>query len=366
MNVAAKSKPIQGRLWERDADIAAVVYDHGVLNTSEIWTLFFNIDNKGSSARRRLAQLTDMGVLVNYVPPRLVRSKKGTGKNAPSNGAGKVVRGRSEYEYMLGPVGARMVAEERGVSLNALNWKRDQFVNPKVRGHRLAVNAFFTTYARACKMSGGAYEFRDWIGERGCRERYGGLGNSYGDTADVIPDGAAMLVRYPSALTVSGSCSGSGDDKVIASPLYQHPLDTVDLSTGGIGSNTRSDERLAPIGLTDLNPKELPDPTYHPIVLELDRGFEHYRVLHSKAQRYRWLGDESESAVLFVFTGEGDARAETQAKTFIYGDKRRKIPDVGAGRIAAAVFEDVVADPFGNVWWVLDRAADERVTVWEV
>lgn len=313
-------------LWTRDADIATAVYEHGVLTREQIEILFFELGNAHGAVKRRLQQLTEMGVLVSYVAPRMI---------------GNRMRGRNQNEYMLGPVGARMVAEARGSDVRKLEYKRDQIVNPKVRAHRLAINTFFTELARACRMSDGGFEFRDWQGERGCRARWGGVGNSYGDTADVIPDGSCVVVR-------SGVEDGSQDD---VRDGYDGPGD--------------ANPGLAYAAIPRVS---------YPLLLELDRGFEGYRQLHAKADRYRWLGDELESAVLFVFADggvESNGKPGTLARTFIHGSRDGRVKPVGEGKIAATTFDEVVANPLGRVWWKIgvggwETDADERVALWEI
>lgn len=316
-------------LHARDADIATAVYEHGVLTREQIEILFFQLGNKHGSVKRRLQQLTQMGVLQSYVAPRMI---------------GNTLRGRNQNEYMLGPVGARMVAEARGIEVRRLEYKRDQIVNPNVRAHRLAINRFFTELARACRQSSGEFEFRDWIGERGCRARYGQMGNSYGDSADVIPDGSCVVVR-----------NGYQDDGM-----------GIGGQSGVIGGYD------APGGARDGLAYDPTTPIRYPLLLELDRGFEGYRKLRDKAQRYRWLEDELESAVLFVFADggrESNGKPETLARTFIHGSRDGRVRPVGEGKIAAATFDEVVSNPLGRVWWKMGTGGwddDERVAVWEI
>jgi len=119
----------------RDMEILRALCSYRVLSSGQIQMKFFS---SKSFSDRRLRKLFDHGLLDRIVPP--------------------VSRGRPEVLYTLGPEGRRIVAEELGVEVGSLRWKR-----PKNLEHLLSLNNFRLSLEEAAGRTPG-YSLLGWEG----------------------------------------------------------------------------------------------------------------------------------------------------------------------------------------------------------
>ena len=99
--VARKVADLAGRLTERDRQLCRLLAEHRVLTSHQLTQLAFNhLD----TAEDRLRTLTGLGVLDRFRPRRDT--------------------GSAPYHYVLGPLGAAMLAAEQGVTVADLGYRR--------------------------------------------------------------------------------------------------------------------------------------------------------------------------------------------------------------------------------------------------
>jgi hypothetical protein len=140
------------RLTERDRLICRVLWEHRVLTTEQVCDLCFT---SLVSTQHRLVALWRLGVLDRFRPLRP------TGSEA--------------WRYTLGPVGAAIVAAERGVEAPRLAVLRDRVVALAAgqrTAHTLGVNGFFCALHKATHQHPGA-AVGTWWSERRCAAEWG-------------------------------------------------------------------------------------------------------------------------------------------------------------------------------------------------
>jgi hypothetical protein len=151
------------RLSERDHQICDYLHEHKCLTTHQIADLFFNSPR---SARDRLLDLYEMKLIIRFQP----HARPG--------------QGSFPYHYLLGPMGARLVAARRGIDLRGLGYRRELVeqvaFSPKLP-HLLAVNTFFSRLALACRRNCDRLE---WWSETKCARQWGSI---------VRPDGYGVI-----------------------------------------------------------------------------------------------------------------------------------------------------------------------------
>ena len=159
-------------LTQRDRDICNDVFEHKVLTAIQLQYLYFNHPRVAS---RRLLKLYEYQVLDRFQPRGLIGS-------APNH-------------YILGELGAHIIAGERGLDLKKLRERRRADLklpyNPRLT-HLIEVNDFFTFLIVSCRESDGGHQLARWWSERRC----------YKECRDVVrPDGLGELTD------VNGSCT---------------------------------------------------------------------------------------------------------------------------------------------------------------
>ncbi len=147
---------LAGRLTERDRRIIRLVHEHRVFTTHQLADLFFNSQDR---AEHRLRQLTDAGVLARFRP----HTRHGEG-SAP-------------YYYVLGSVGAAVLAAEQGIGPRRLDHRPDkalEIAHSQRLAHIVGVNGFFTTLAASARQRRpGRAALAAWWSERRCKDRWG-------------------------------------------------------------------------------------------------------------------------------------------------------------------------------------------------
>ncbi len=162
-----RSEVLETRSWltERDRNLCNDVYEYKVLTTAQLQQLHFPHPR---IANRRLLKLFEHQILDRFRP------REGLG-SAP-------------YHYVLGEMGAHVIAGERGLDLKRLRERRRADLklafSPRLR-HLVQVNGFFTRLIVACRTTESCRVSRWWSEGRcavECREV-------------VRPDGLGEVVR---------------------------------------------------------------------------------------------------------------------------------------------------------------------------
>jgi hypothetical protein len=151
------------RLGERDHNICEFLFEHRCLTTHQIQDLFFDSPR---STRQRLYELNEMQLVVRFRP--------------------HAARGQGTYpfHYVLGPMGAQLVAARRGLDLRELGYRReleDQIAYSTRLPHLLDVNTFFSRLAWTCRRRHFGFE---WHSETRTAKRWGSI---------VRPDGSGSI-----------------------------------------------------------------------------------------------------------------------------------------------------------------------------
>ncbi len=140
--------------------------DHRVLTTAQVADVGFSGERR---ARTRLSELYALELLERFRPR--------TGANLAA------------FHWVLGPLGAALVAAESGVDVAELDWRRG-LVHDLAASQRLAhlvgVNGFFTALLRSARRRPGC-RLEEWWSERRCGREWGEL---------VRPDGYGVWVDH--------------------------------------------------------------------------------------------------------------------------------------------------------------------------
>ncbi len=162
--------PVLGRLTERDRRLCRLLDDHRVLTSSQVADVCFTGERR---ARMRLAELYAIDVLDRFRPRR-------GGSPVP-------------FHWVLGPLGAALVAAEHGVEVADLAWRR-RLVHDLAASQRLAhlvgTNGFFCALARSARTREGC-RLEQWWSERRCAAEWGEV---------VRPDGYGVWTDHGTSL----------------------------------------------------------------------------------------------------------------------------------------------------------------------
>ncbi|MDA8314548.1 MAG: replication-relaxation family protein [Actinomycetota bacterium] len=151
---AVSALDVLGRLTERDRLICRTLWEHRILTTEQICNLCFT---SLVSAQHRLVTLWRLGVLDRFRSIRPV--------------------GSESWRYTLGPLGAGLVAAERGVDPPRASVLRDRVVALAAgqrTAHTLEVNGFFCALHAAARSRPDA-AVGAWWSERRCAAEWGDL-----------------------------------------------------------------------------------------------------------------------------------------------------------------------------------------------
>ena len=150
-------------LTSRDRKICMDLYEHKVLTTSQLTDLHFDSQRV---TERRLLKLYQLGVVQRFRPVSEI--------------------GSYPFHFLLGDLGAQVVAAELAVELKDLKLAKDRLVriaySPRL-SHLVALNTFFTRLIHHCRQS---QELRvtHWWSEERVRRRWGQI---------VLPDALGQL-----------------------------------------------------------------------------------------------------------------------------------------------------------------------------
>jgi predicted transcriptional regulator len=154
---------VANRLTERDREILRLLSHHRVFTTEQLTEVFFT---NPTTARHRLTELHRLRLVDRFKPRRWLNDC------AP-------------YHYVLGQMGAMVVAAERDEDLDKLRWRADKALaigSSQRLNHLVGVNGFFTGLIAESRQKPGAH-LVEWWSERQCDEWYGTL---------VRPDGLGV------------------------------------------------------------------------------------------------------------------------------------------------------------------------------
>jgi hypothetical protein len=161
---------VLGRITERDRQLCRLLEDHRVLTTTQVADVGFTGERR---ARTRLAELYALDMLERFRP-------RTEANHAP-------------FHWVLGPLGAALVAAEAGVDVTELDWRRG-LVHDVAASQRLAhlvgVNGFFTTLLRSARTRRGC-QLEEWWSERRCGREWGEV---------VRPDGYGVWVEHGASM----------------------------------------------------------------------------------------------------------------------------------------------------------------------
>jgi hypothetical protein len=145
---------VASRLTDRDRYLCQLLYEHRVLTTEQITDVAFD---SPITARHRLAVLADLDVVERFRPRRQF--------------------GTACWHYVLGEIGAAVVAVERGDHPDDFYYRSEKALavesSPRL-AHLLGVNGFFTALMRDARHSD-AGRLVEWQSERAFAVRWGDL-----------------------------------------------------------------------------------------------------------------------------------------------------------------------------------------------
>jgi len=148
------TRMLPARITERDRAISHTLYEHRVLTTGQLAELHFDSIER---ARKRLAQLHQLGVLDRFRPYRQ--------------------HGSHPCHYLLDRHGAQLIAAERGRELADLDWSRTRTLrlasSIQLR-HLVETNGLVTRLAHALRDLPGC-ALVSWWGQRRCAQAWGEL-----------------------------------------------------------------------------------------------------------------------------------------------------------------------------------------------
>jgi hypothetical protein len=153
-SAAERLAALTGRLTDRDRALCRLLHQHRVLTTPQLIDLAFPSRN---AAEHRLAILHQLGVLDRFRP-----------HHTP---------GSAPYHYVLGPLGAALLAAEADQEPAQLGYRRDRtlaLAHSQRLAHLLGVNSFFCALARAARQDPGA-ALEVWWSEQRCAAQWGRL-----------------------------------------------------------------------------------------------------------------------------------------------------------------------------------------------
>jgi hypothetical protein len=153
-SAAERLAGLAGRLTDRDRAVCRLLHEHRVLTTPQVVDLAFPSRN---AAEHRLTVLHQLGVVDRFRPHR--------------------TPGSAPYHYVLGPLGAALLAAERDQEPARFGYRRDRVLalaHSQRLQHLLGVNGFFAALARAARLQPDA-ALEVWWSEQRCAAQWGGL-----------------------------------------------------------------------------------------------------------------------------------------------------------------------------------------------
>jgi Replication-relaxation len=153
-SAAERLAGLAGRLTDRDRTLCRLLYEHRVLTTLQLVDLAFPSRN---AAEHRLAILHQLRVVDRFRP-----------HHTP---------GSAPYHYVLGPLGAALLAAQADQDPGQLGYRRDRtlaLAHSQRLAHLVGVNSFFSALARAAHQHPDMALER-WWSEQRCAAHWGRL-----------------------------------------------------------------------------------------------------------------------------------------------------------------------------------------------
>jgi hypothetical protein len=153
-NIAERLAALAGRLTDRDRQLCQLLLEHRVLTTRHLTDLAFGSRN---AAEHRLAALHRLGVVDRFRP-----------HHTP---------GSAPYHYVLGPLGAALLAAQADQDPSRLGYRRDRalaLAHSQRLQHLLGINSFFTALVREARSHPNA-GLEVWWSEQRCATQWGRL-----------------------------------------------------------------------------------------------------------------------------------------------------------------------------------------------
>jgi Replication-relaxation len=153
-SAAERLAALAGRLGDRDRTLCRLLHQHRVLTTPQLTDLAFPSRN---AAEHRLTILHQLRVVDRFRP-----------RHTP---------GSAPYHYVLGPLGAALLAAQTDQEPAELGYRRDRtlaLAHSQRLAHLLGVNSFFCALARAARQDPAA-ALEVWWSEQRCAARWGRL-----------------------------------------------------------------------------------------------------------------------------------------------------------------------------------------------
>jgi hypothetical protein len=157
--VALKLAALAGRLTNRDRHLCRLLWEHRVLTSHQLTQLSFgHLD----TAEDRLRTLIHLQVLDRFRPRRDT--------------------GSAPYHYVLGPLGAAVLAAQRGGTVTDLGYRRGTTLaiahHPRL-AELVAVNSFFCALASHARHHPDT-ELVQWLSAQDCQARWGRIVQAHG------------------------------------------------------------------------------------------------------------------------------------------------------------------------------------------
>src|SRR5829696_765384 len=153
-SAAERLAALAGRLTDRDRTLFRLLHQHRMLTAPQLTDLAFPSRN---AAEHRLAILHRLGVVDRFRP-----------HHTP---------GSAPYHYVLGPLGAALLAAEADREPAQLGYRRDRalaLAHSQRLQHLLGVNSFFCALARVARQDPAA-ALEVWWSEQRCTAQWGRL-----------------------------------------------------------------------------------------------------------------------------------------------------------------------------------------------
>jgi hypothetical protein len=157
--VALKVADLAGRLTDRDRRLCRLLWEHRVLTSHQLTQL---ADGQLDTAEDRLRTLTRLQVLDRFRPRRDT--------------------GSAPYHYVLGPLGAAVLAAEQAITVTDLGYRPAATLG--IAHHSrlseiVAVNGFFSALAGHARHHPDT-ELSLWMSQRGCQAKWGRVVQPHG------------------------------------------------------------------------------------------------------------------------------------------------------------------------------------------
>jgi len=166
----ARLLAVVGRLTERDRLLCRLLDDHRVLTTAQVAEVGFSGERR---ARMRLSELYALDILDRFRP-------KAWGSPSP-------------FHWVLGPLGAALVAAEAGLDVADLSWRRSlvhELTASQRLAHLVGLNGFFCSLLGSARTRPGC-RLDEWWSERRCAREWGEV---------VRPDGYGIWTEADTSL----------------------------------------------------------------------------------------------------------------------------------------------------------------------